>query len=232
MAENEKQLEIVTNQLAAISNQLAALFDPSKQKITEGTTRIPYLELTYVIPAGARQEVFQVFNYFRVMSMSGGALSVLFGQNGIESPFTAAGVGIRFEESFMRMTLINTGGTTMTIRIALALGNVQDDRLNVSGVVTVDGTVDIYGGATLANSQASVTTTASNVSAASATKRSVIIKNLSTSAATVYIGTSAVTSANGFELKAGEALTLDVASDVYARTASGTGTISVAEIFN
>lgn len=186
------------------------------EAISAGSTQIPYQELTFTIPALQRLDVFQVFNYFRVMTISGGTLKVKFGQNGLESPFTAAGIGLRAERTFDRLTLINSHATdSMTITIAMALGYINDDRLNVSGTVTVSGTVQIDQSNTFATSQPSVGTTAVQLVTAGATNASITIE---AGVADLYIGlTSGVTTGTGFLIPAGGAYTFNpgFTGDVY-----------------
>lgn len=109
--------------------------------ISAGQTQIPYQEFTYTIAAGANVDIFQVFNYFRVLSLSAGSLSVQFGQNGLITPYSGQGVGIQLAFTYDRLRLINTSGVSMTITIAIALGIVFDDRLNVSSALSVGSVI-------------------------------------------------------------------------------------------
>ena len=61
-------------------------------------------------------------------------------------------------------------------------------------------------------------------------RRSVIIHN--TGSTTVYIGHSAVTTANGYELKEDEAISIDATDDIdiYVITASGTAEVRTEEV--
>lgn len=112
----------------------------SVDNISDGSTRIAYQEFTYTLAAGARQEIFQVFNYFRVLTQTASTnLSIRLGQNGLETPFSGQGIGIQCEDIFSRLTLINTSGISMTITIAIAYGNINDDRLNVSSALAING---------------------------------------------------------------------------------------------
>lgn len=113
----------------------------SQLPISPGATQIPYQEETLVIAAGASIDVFRVFNYFRVLSLSGGALSIRFGQNGIQTPFTGQGVGLQLAFTVDRLTLVNTGGASMTLTYATALGQINDDRLNVSSALTINSLI-------------------------------------------------------------------------------------------
>lgn len=229
----EEKLQAIADLLTTVSSQLAMMTkNDDVNNITDISTLIPYQELTYTIAAGARQDIFAVFNYFRVVSQSGGALSTRFGQNGLETPFTGQGIGVNFRATFPRLTLINTGGTSMTITVALAIGTINDDRLNVSGTVSVQGTVSTNDnpGTTVAYNQVSVTSTATLISAQSTAKRHVIIKNHTTSAQTLFIGDSAVTTGTGIELAIGESITIDTEAAIYGRTASGTATVGYFEM--
>lgn len=75
----------------------------------------------------------------------------------------------------------------------------------------------------------SVTSSATRiVPVTAAIMRSVLIQNISTSAAICFIGDSAVTTATGVELIAGASIILDFNAKVvplYGRTASGTASV-------
>jgi len=114
---------------------------PELRPISDGVLQQFYQEKTITLAAGARIEDFCIYNYFRVLSLSGSGLAVIFGNNQFQTPFTGAGVGLKLDYILPRLTLINTSGVSITLTYAVAVGSVSDDRLNVSGVVTVGGSV-------------------------------------------------------------------------------------------
>lgn len=105
----------------------------------------PYKQFTYTLAANAQVEVFYAFNYFRVISFTGTAndLRLRFGGSGSDTEFPGAGIGYELSEAVDRIFIRNTGGGSIDITIALAIGRISDDRLNVSGTVNVTGTVEI-----------------------------------------------------------------------------------------
>lgn len=192
-----------------------------QQVITDGTSQVPYQEFTVSIPAGGRMQFDQIFNYFRVLSQSGGALSVRLGDNGLETPFTGAGIGINFDETYRNLVLINTGGTTMTITIAIALGSVSDDRLTVSAVLSTKETQS----SGFSTSQNTITTAAVQLVVANSVNGRVTVY---AGALDLYIGqTNGVTSANGFLIPANSSYTFSAgcSCDVYGIRASGSSPV-------
>lgn len=81
-------------------------------------------------------------------------------------------------------------------------------------------------GATLVHDQEALSTTAEEVIARNSNNRRAIIRNID-EAITVYIGSSdAVTSSNGFPLKADEVITLELMGAVWMIAASGTPSVA------
>lgn len=207
------------------------LDENGNRRISQGNSRPAYLELSYTIPAGGREEVFQVFNYFRPISVTGGALALKFGDQGIETPFAGQGIGLRCEDVFNRLTLINIGGTSMTITIALAYGFVNDDRLNVSGTVTVAGNVNVNPAAAFTTSAAvSVLTTATTqVLAANTSRKEAIISNYAANNTVIRVGDG--TAGEGIEVSIGGSLILSTTAAISVYNPSGsTISIGVAEL--
>lgn len=76
--------------------------------------------------------------------------------------------------------------------------------------------------------QKTITSTATLIVASNSIRKSILIRNIG--AVDIYIGTSAVTTANGFLLKANESIGLDRnTAAIYGRTASTSGTVSILE---
>lgn len=96
--------------------------DEQITKVQDGQTIQPYAEYLYIIPAGARQEINVCFNWFKILTQSGGAITVKIGDNGVETTFSDITITMVGKEVFDRLTIINSGGTQMTIRIAMGYG--------------------------------------------------------------------------------------------------------------
>ena len=88
-----------------------------------------------------------------------------------------------------------------------------------------------YGSNGFATSQATATTTATQVLAARNGRNAVTIEN--TSATAVYLGPAGVTAATGFLLPGtiGATVTLPVTAALYAVTATGTATLAFVETY-
>jgi hypothetical protein len=199
------------------------------QIIAQGGAQTRYKEYTYTIAAGAAVTIDEIFNYFRVLSQSASTLNVQFGDDPNTSAFSGAGIGIKFENLPSRVTIRNTGGVSTTITFALAIGYIYDDRLNVSGTVTISGSVSTTT-ATVLNSVADVTVAAgvqTAVIAANAARRGVIITNIG--ANVTRIGDATNTSATrGAQLLANQSITIETLDAIDAFSTSGTS-LSVLE---
>lgn len=88
-----------------------------------------------------------------------------------------------------------------------------------SGATNV-AVVSQVGAANIANNQVTIAATATTFVAARATRRSVTLKNMSTSTS-MYVGVASVTVANGFELKAGESISVDWTGLIQGISATG-----------
>ena len=198
------------------------------EAISDGSTEMAYQEFTYTIPASDYVDVFVVFNYFRVLSLSANTLKIKVGDNGLESPFSGAGLGIDFENRFRRMRLINTGASSITVTCAFNNGHINDDRLNITSSIAVTGNVSIAG-STLTAGQVSVTNAAVQIKAANTARYGIIIKNPSTNTADVFIGIAGVTTATGIVLSVGESINIPNTAAVFGIHAAATETIHFLE---
>lgn len=101
-------------------------------------------------------------------------------------------------------------------------GTYVDVKVNPSGSLQVGGTVAVSPLTTIYNGSKTVPTVTAETIASSQSISSVTIKALSTNTVAVYIGTTGVTTSTGFELLAGESISLDVdnLTDVYCISGS------------
>lgn len=202
---------------------------PALKPIADGVLQQFYAEKTVTIAAGARFEDYVIFNYFRVLSLSGTGLEVIFGNNQYQTPFTGAGIGVKLEYVLPRLTLVNTSGASLTMTYAVAVGDVNDDRLTVSGTLNVTSTtaapvinVATTGAAT--TSQVSVTTTATSIVAANSVRGAVTIRNQG--ATDMFIGSSSgVTTLNGLLVKAGESFSTTTRGAIFGIVGAGSTTV-------
>lgn len=106
---------------------------------------------------------------------------------------------------------VDIGDVTVNNASGAAAVNIQDG----GNSITVDGTVTTTQAAptTIFNGKTSVTTAGTRVVlAASQAVLSVTIKALSTNTGVIYVGNASVASTNGFQLSAGDTLSMDLAN--------------------
>ena len=101
-------------------------------------------------------------------------------------------------------------------------GTYVDVKVNPSGSLQVGGTIAVSPLTTIYNGSKTVPTATAETIASSQSISSVTVKALSTNTVSVYIGTTGVTTSTGFELSAGESVSLDVdnLTDVYCISGS------------
>jgi hypothetical protein len=75
-----------------------------------------------------------------------------------------------------------------------------------------------------------LSTTAATIVPYHPTRKSVIVKNLGSVA--VYVGPATVTAGNGFELRAGESVTLETRALIQGLAASGTPSVCYVETYS
>jgi len=105
---------------------------------TQGLPDNPYQEFVRVIPAGEGVVINCVHDYFRLLALDLATVEIKIGGTGAWTSIIDAGVGIKHPQTVDRISLRNTGGAAVTLTCALAIGEISDDRLNISGVVSVD----------------------------------------------------------------------------------------------
>lgn len=114
------------------------------------------------------------------------------------------GLSYNSDQEFTELTLLSE--VDQTVVLTIGYGSISDDRLNISGSIDASSN-----GATIANAAHTVGITAAILLAADSTRRSVAIKNRHASSS-IYIGIdNTVTTANGFEIEAGQTIVIDKA---------------------
>ena len=100
-------------------------------------------------------------------------------------------------------------------------GTVATDERTINAVTVHVQRVGEIGGTAFANGQVTVDTTAGGVTVCAArdTRKTVLIRNLSTTI-NIYVGTGTVSSSNGMLVKAGEAIVIGTTAAVKAIAAS------------
>ena len=106
--------------------------------LNNSTNLISYKEVDLTIPAGSSVNYQNPYNFVRILSSTGSdtSLTYRFGSSSIET-FLTVGLGLRFSELLPNLVIRNVSGSNVTIRIAEIQGDIYDDRLTISGIVSV-----------------------------------------------------------------------------------------------
>lgn len=106
------------------------------QTINLGSVQSPYFEQSLTIPAKQSVIINYAYQSFQLLDASlYDTLEVTFGGAGIQSKYSA-GMGYKLTEPVQYIQFFNTSTTqSITIRFALAIGDIRDNRLVVSGIV-------------------------------------------------------------------------------------------------
>lgn len=99
----------------------------------------PYRQFPITLAPREILNVFYAFDVFRILAIvNEDDVVYRFGQSGAETNIVGAGIGIKLNEAVNVLTLRNTSSVnTVTMTIALAIGNINDDRLNTVGAITI-----------------------------------------------------------------------------------------------
>lgn len=201
---------------------------PELRPIEDGVLQQFYQEKTRTLAAGERYEDFTIFNYFRVLSLTGSGLEVIFGNNQFQTPFTGAGIGLKLDYVLPRLTLINTSGASLTLTYAVAVGGVSDDRLTVTGTLNTLITNGVaapiptrVASGSIATAQTVITAAAAavSISAFDNTKTQVIIRNVG--ANDMVIGASGVNAATGLLLRPNESYSGNTGAAIFVFSTLG-----------
>lgn len=105
--------------------------------INLGSVQSPYLQREITIPAGGTELFYYTYDSFNLLDANiPDVLDVTFGGAAVQSKF-AAGMAFKLSEPVSYIQFFNTGSAPLTIRFALAIGEILDNRLNISGNVQV-----------------------------------------------------------------------------------------------
>lgn len=105
------------------------------EKINIGAVEAPYQEWNVTLPAGGVQRIDYVTdNFFLYEATANNALKVNFG-GAANQTFYTKGIGYRLPVAVPYVVLINNSAITLTIKFAMGIGDIFDNRLVVSGTV-------------------------------------------------------------------------------------------------
>ena len=106
-------------------------------QINNSTNIISYNEVEVVVPANKQYVLYSPYNTIQLLESNAihqDDLSFRFGSSAQETPFTL-GLNPTFPEVLASLTITNKTGADITIRLALIVGDMKDNRLNVSGTL-------------------------------------------------------------------------------------------------
>lgn len=106
-----------------------------QQNINLGSIQAPYVEQIITLQAGERRKFDYVHNCFSLLDSSD-KLTVNFGGNGVDTIYTA-GMYYELTEPVPYVIFANNNAQAITIHFALGIGIIKDNRLTVSGIISV-----------------------------------------------------------------------------------------------
>lgn len=213
-------------------------WDALIQKVVDGINRLknvsgimnPYKQFPISIANGASETYYYNHNYARLLTLSiSTGVTWRFGSSGTPSDIVGAGIGYKLPSTVDRVTITNNSGGALTGVLGLAVGEINDDRLNVSGTVT---TSEISGATFTDTANVAVNTvTTTQVLAASSTRKTAIISNLAANAGVIKVGASTAGASRGVEVPLGGSAVLDTSGAIYVyNPQASTVNIGLAEI--
>ncbi len=105
------------------------------ENINLGSVQAPYWEQTITLAPHERKKIEYATDNFQLINASlPNALRVNFGGSMIDTPFRA-GMGYRLTKPVQFVEIWNDNDTDLTVDFALGIGQIQDNRLNVSGQI-------------------------------------------------------------------------------------------------
>lgn len=188
-----------------------------------------YLEYPVTVGAGESVTIAQRGRNVRVLDISGSNVTIQVDNS--EPSTCRKGIGIILPDGdyFQEVRLTNGSGSGASVTLAIAIGEIQDSRL------TLTGSIKTYSGDTMATP---VKVTVGNgvggtvIVAADSTRTMVTIQNKSTTDS-VWLGDSGVDPANneGIEITPGGDMSIPTSAEIRGRCAAGkTADVSIMEI--
>lgn len=197
-------------------NQLAtaiatAIANPDIVNISK--IRNPYQEFAFTVADGEIKTIDYSFDFWRMLTLSATAgVTIRLGKSGTPTSIVGAGVGGRLPDPVGAFQITNNSGGPITGLVGLAIGDIFDDRLNISGSLDVS----------VASVLASATDVTLNGSAGAAVqiapvdlaRRVAYITNLNP-VHPCRIADSSVTPTRGYQLEAGETVAIPTTDSIH-----------------
>lgn len=109
----------------------------NQQTINLGSVQAPFLQATITLPANGTRIFDYVYDAFHLYSASTeGILEVTFGGAAVQSKF-GSGMGYKLKEPVSYIQFFNPSNSPLTITFIVAIGEIIDSRLSISGNVFV-----------------------------------------------------------------------------------------------
>jgi len=222
-AQLQQNTQVLQQILSVLTQQNR--FDVTNQNITR--------RQIITVPANQQLTVYTSFTSITILAMDGmqavaPATDVFtrFNQSGQPDCEIFAGKQVKspVPNLFLtQVTFVNNNATDVTIDFECGFFETIDNRLNLVSGLTIapNQTVGILNGANAATGQVSVGTTATLITPGNSQQRCATIQNMD-SAATMFIGTTAVSTTTGYRLLPGMSHTFNVNRAIYGVVASGT----------
>jgi hypothetical protein len=192
--------------------------------IVEVGTQNPPKQFTFVIPNGTIETLDFSLNFLRILAISTtSGVQFRFGDKGTPTDVIGAGIGYELPQAVNRVDIINNSGGDLTITVIAAIGKVYDDRLNVSGDLTIatPTQIDTIDDVTLGAASATL------IAAANTGRVELLITNMT--GGVIRIGDSGVGAASGVRIADGASIILNTTAAVYGYSVAG-GDVSVSVI--
>lgn len=163
--------------------------------ITNIGTQNPPKQFPFTIANGGQKIIDYSMNFLGILELSSASgVTIRFGDTGTPTDVVGAGVSYELPQPVNRCTIINKSGGSITGTVICAIGKVNDNRLSVSGSVSVIPVeANAWSGKVVTLSAATITTLQpTNV----ADMRETTIQNLSSDI--LYLGGSSVSPSNAY----------------------------------
>lgn len=186
----------------------------------------PYKEFEFSLADNERKTIFYNYTFFQCLELSASdGVRVLFGgAGGLGSDIIGAGVGYKLPAGKVtdRVEIVNESGGSLTGKIGLAIGDINDQRFVASGLVTIADKPSNF--VTVADT--ALSTTAANVLAANTNRAEAFISNLD-NVIDARWGDSNTSTTRGSVIAAGATAVIKGTDDIYVCSESGTPSIAI-----
>lgn len=194
----------------------------------KGSIENPYREFVFTVADDDRYTINYDFTFWRMLELSNATgVSLIIGDSGAPTSIVGAGVA---QESYKavvkRITIVNESGGTITGRLALAIGQIYDDRLNLSGAINVAVPTNYTSTADYTVPTAS----ASQVVAADTNRHELHLRADIGNVNPIRIGDSNVSATRGITLYPGEVYVINSEAAVYAYSPSASQILQICEV--